>query len=509
MKIIKSILWQLGVTVSCSAGLLAAELCISPMGTPSGTGTKDQPLDIATALGDKSPAQPGDTLFFLTGVYTGPRETTLKVTPWKLAVSGSAEKPIKIRPATGAPVLLNGLIALTGSYVQLIDLNIGDPDWNMNVLLKDHHDGRTAILNGLSGTGAKIINCNLFGGSMPIGAWEPCHDLEIYGCLLHDFGYTNNAGKYVHAIYTQNSVGTKTIEHNLAYRGSGWNLHAYGREGHLNGYDVIENIFYIAGAGGPKRTVDNFLVASHLTADRIRLIGNVGYQPVDAEGWRPNARMTAYTAGLNGSGVCKDNYFAGACFGLSIGNWQHMEITGNTIWSTATLLEISAATTGSGVPDAKERPDLTGYTVDHNTYYDNGKPKPFKYGLRSGAKEDDLHDWAGWQKLGLDKNSQMLPGKAGKPTGTKVFVFANKYEKGRAQLGIFNWDGNDQVGVDLSPALTVGQKFAVYNCLDITQTVARAKPVLTATYDGKPVPFPMRKDKISPDFDAFLIVPVK
>lgn len=505
MKILKMIFWQLGVAGYCSVGLLAAELYISPTGTSDGTGRKDQPLDIATALSDKSPAQPGDTLLFLGDVYTGPHETTLIVTPWKLSVSGTAEKPIKIRPAPGALVLLNGLIALTGSYVQLIDLNIGDPDWNMNVLPKDHHDGRTAILNGLGGTGAKIINCNLFGGSMPIGAWEPCHDLEIYGCLLHDFGYTNNAGKYVHAIYTQNSAGTKTIEHNLAYRGSGWNLHAYGREGHLSGYDIIENIFYIAGAVVPKRTVDNFLVASKKPADRIRLIGNVAYQPVDAEMWRPNARMTSYSPATNGTGVCKDNYFAGASYGLSIGNWQQMEITSNTIWATGILLEISSVTTGSGVA-TKARPDLAGYTVDNNTYYDNGKAKSFKYGPPSSANTDELQDWAGWQKLGLDKHSQMLPGKDGKPTGTKAFVFANKYENGRAQVGIFNWDGKDQVEVDLSSALKVGQKFAVYNCLDITQTIAQAKPVLTATYDGHPVPLPMRKYKISPDFDAFLVL---
>jgi len=34
-------------------------------------------------------------------------------------------------------------------------------------------------------------------------------------------------------------------------------------------------------------------------------------------------------------------------------------------------------------------------------------------------------------------------------------------------------------------------------------------PVLTGTFDGRPIAFPMRKDRISPDFDAFLVLPVE
>ena len=101
----------------------------------------------------------------------------------------------------------------------------------------------------------------------------------------------------------------------------------------------------------------------------------------------------------------------------------------------------------------------------------------------------------------------MLPGKAGRPTGTKVFVFPNKYEKGRANVAVFNWDGLDKVEVDLSKALTVGLKYSVYNCLDVKQTLALAKPVLRGTYAGGAIPLPMLKDKSSPDFDAFLVLP--
>jgi hypothetical protein len=47
----------------------------------------------------------------------------------------------------------------------------------------------------------------------------------------------------------------------------------------------------------------------------------------------------------------------------------------------------------------------------------------------------------------------------------------------------------------------------VYNCLDVKQTVALARPVLSGTYAGGAIPLPLRKDKGSPDFDAFLVLP--
>ena len=119
----------------------------------------------------------------------------------------------------------------------------------------------------------------------------------------------------------------------------------------------------------------------------------------------------------------------------------------------------------------------------------------------------DLLTFAEWQALGVDKNSALVPGKDGKPTGSKVFVFPNRYEKGRANVGVFNWDGLDKIEVDLSGALAQGARYRVYNCLDVKQTIALATPVLSGVFDGKPVALPMRKDKISPNFDAFLVLP--
>lgn len=358
--------------------------------------------------------------------------------------------------------------------------------------------------------GAKVINCNIFGGSMGTGLWSPAKDLEVYGCLVHDFGGLTGEGRgHGHAFYTQNETGTKTIRRNIAYRGCGWNLHIYTQEGEIRGFDVIENVFYLAGAYKPGQTMDNYLMSAYKPADRIRLIGNVGYQPSDEEKWRADARMANYKAIVNESGVCKDNYFMGAFYGLSLGNWKKLEVTGNTIWATGILAEINSAPTGTGLKELTDKPNLAGYAVDNNTYIANGHETAFYFGNKEQPAPADLLDFAAWQKLGLDKNGKLIPGRNGKPTGTKVFVFPNEYEKGRANVGVFNWDGKEAIEVDLGKVLAKGQAYRVYNCLDIKQTIALAKPVLTGTWEGKPAAFPMRKDKISPDFDAFLVLPGK
>jgi hypothetical protein len=48
----------------------------------------------------------------------------------------------------------------------------------------------------------------------------------MYGCLIHDYGTMSRKGGrgHGHAVYTQNTEGTKTFRHNAFYRGCGWNF---------------------------------------------------------------------------------------------------------------------------------------------------------------------------------------------------------------------------------------------------------------------------------------------
>jgi hypothetical protein len=474
------------LSILCSVAM-AREIYVSPTGTANGNGGKNQPLDVFTALGAKSPAQPGDTIILLGGRYDGKMDGNKRV-PFELAVSGADGNPIRIRPMAGQAAHLNGTVTLTSSYAEYSNLEIGDLQWDP---WQKAHQNETA-LNAMKGTNAKIINCNIFGGTMGTGAWSPAVGLEIYGCLIHDFGYLVEEGRgHGHAFYAQNETGTKTFANNIAYRGCGWNVHVYTQSGQIRGFDILDNICYIAGSYKGGQTMDNYLISGYPPADRIRLIGNVGYQPSNVDKWRSNARLSNYKGTTNGSGELRDNYLVGAPIGLLVAPWQQLQITGNTFWAYNTLVDMGAIP-AEAIGKA--------YKVDSNTYIANGQPAPFKIASKSV-------DFAGWQALGLDANGHMATGKDGKPAGTKTFVFANKYQKGRANIGVFNWDGQDSAAVDLSSVLGKGQKYCVYNCLDIKQTLAQAKPVMKSTYNGKSVELPLRKDPISPEFDAFLIVP--
>jgi len=334
----------------------------------------------------------------------------------------------------------------------------------------------------------------------------------MYGCLVHDCGQvqldrlpmdlgdiemvTQGLGD---AVLTSNREGTKTFRHNLIYRGCGGN---FGITTETAGYDFIENISSLAKAYKPNECMDSFGICGNygknpIPLDRIRVVGNVGYQPRDISAWRPNMRLISYNGAIrNGQAVVKDNYLMGAANGLALSLWRDIEIAGNTIWATKMLVQLD-------IPKESATPEnLRGYRFDGNTYVDNGGT-----GIFPGTEGPAPAAFGAWQARGFDRNGKLDPGKGGRPAGTKIFMFPNRYEKGRGHVAVFNWDGAGTVSVDLGSVLAAGQTFRVYNCLDIRRTIAEARPVLTGTFAGGPVSLPLRHDPLSPDFDAFLVLP--
>lgn len=482
--------------------LSATEYYVAPNGSPDAKGTKDSPWDAISALAGKQSVKPGDTIYLTQGVYEGKMDGIKRI-PFHVELTGAEDKPIIVTHAPGDVAHLNGAVELVSSHTHLIGLEIGDLKWDP---WQKTHQVPTA-LNALRGESSKVINCNIFGGAMGTGCWSPSTNLELYGNLIHDFGYLEETGRgHGHCFYSQNETGTKTFMHNIAYRGCGWNIHVYTQAGQVKGFDIIENICTLAGNYKAGQGMDNYLVAGYPAAERIRMVGNIGYQPRDLDAWRPNARLSAYRDVVNQTGECRDNYLMGAFFGLSLGRWKNMTVTGNTIWATNVLVEVSSGPTGSGV-NSDTKPDLSGYKIDGNTYFANGKPKLFRYAKTEKVAEGDLLDFEEWQKLGLDKTGEFHQGKNGRPTGTKVFAFPNRYEKGRANIGIFNWDGLKAVAVDLSTTLKEGQSYRIYNTLDIIQRIDMAKPILKGTFDGAALSIPCRGSAASPDFDSFLVLP--
>ncbi len=495
-----------------AATAMGAGVYVAPDGKAEGNGTRDNPYDLATAFSGRG-VQPGDTVYLRGGQYDGPMTASSQGTPQRASLmpkfQGTPEAPITVTSAPGEWAHINGTVNLRDChYTHFVRLEIGDLDWSTDPTV---YVNETAF-NAIEARGCKLINCNIFGGAMGTGLWTPALDFVAYGNLVHDFGYNDPGGRGSgHAFYIQNDAGTKTIEHNIAYRGCGWNIDIYTQQGEIKGFDILENIAYIASWHKPGQVGFNFGLTGWKAAERIRFIGNVGYHSRGPEQhWRSNMRLMYHLKPetVHGDAIVKDNYMMGTTRALVISPWKQIEITGNTLWASDVLMEISSAPAGSAVPHNPTPVDLAGFKVDNNTYFATAGDKPFILGQHEDALDEERFNFAGWQAKGLDRNSRMLTGKDGRPTGTKTFVFPNRYEQGRANVAIFAWDGQPAVEVDLSQALKPGQKYRVYNCLDVNQTFARAQPVLEGTFDGKPVAFPMKKDISSPDFDAFIVLPL-
>jgi len=481
----------------------ARMIFVSPTGTAAGDGTDKKPLDIATAFSTNSPAKPDETIVLQGGTYEGLMKGIERL-PFVLQVSGQKEKPIRVMAATGSVVHLNGTLDVTGSHVWVIGLEIGDLQWDMEE--KTHKNSRAINIAGCQDV--KIINCNIFGGWNGVTAMADSSDIEFYGCIVHDFGNWAHKAPGGSSFYVQNAKGTKSITDCVAYRSAGLNVAPHGQSGSVRGFGITQNIIFLGGAIAPTNNYENLIINTSSVMDEIHVTSNVIYQADATRPWKANIRMSNHRKPVvNQRGSFEYNYVAGAATGLRVGQWEDFRASGNTIWAQRVLVEISSATVGDAIPAQEEKPDLSHYALTDNAYYAAAGARAFLYSNKEKGAEPDHVTFAEWQKLGLDKESKLLPVKDGKPTGTKVFVFPNHYQADRAHVAIFNWDGLNEVEVDLGAGFKKGTRLTVYNLFDVHQTIGQAKPVLSATFDGGKIKFPLRKDPTCPDFDAFLINP--
>src|SRR5262249_48648444 len=144
---------------------------------------------------------------------------------------------------------------------------------------------------------------------------------------------------------------------------------------------------------------------------------NIGYNEL---GW----------GGDNGDLVAEDNDFFGGVQSVAMGGWQSVTFKNNRVYSPGKynmLLNKSTSASGSA--------------WNNNTYYGSNL---FSYN-GAGSTFD------GWQtKSQADSNSTF---KAGDPKGIWTVVRPNRYEQGRANILVYNWDMAGTVAVDLSGVL--------------------------------------------------------
>jgi hypothetical protein len=199
--------------------------------------------------------------------------------------------------------------------------------------------------------------------------------------------------------------------------------------------------------------------------------------------------------------VVKDNYFVGGIPVASIVGWEKITFMGNTLVGRHGMVALGVLNNN----------DARHYSWDKNSYFGSGFEKENAL-FAVGGK---ALDFSTWQRLtSFDHNGQYRPGR---PTGVKVFVRPNQYEPGRANIAVYNWDLRNTVDVDVSDVLKVGTHYEVRNVQDYF-----GSPVLTGTYDGRPLVLPMTGLKVAapigwdhtppptaPEFNVFVLLPTE
>ena len=281
----------------CSSGA-AEEWYVSNGDVADGEGTASSPWDLASALGGAQKAvKPGDTVLLTEGTYKLDRARNEATVSVKLA--GQEGKPITIRPAAGAHVVIDGGLQVEGpsAYLVIRDLEILVSEPRPEEPL----DPDPTYANILQG----------------IGFWQGEADSEIYGCILYDNGWAAKDRSHGHAIYTQNKDGTKTIANCIFTGGFGWSMHAYGSaRAYVDNFTITDNITYEAR--------NDFLVGGGRSSKGIRLADNffhgasvrVGYTAKDNED-------VAFVRNV----LCKGR--------LAFNNYQKVDFEENTLLATA------------------------------------------------------------------------------------------------------------------------------------------------------------------------------
>lgn len=372
--------------------VLTPDWYVAPTGRPGGAGTAADPLDLATALSASGPVRPGDRVELAAGRYVGRFEAT---------VSGAPGAPIVFAAAPGARVTIDGsngtgeeALRLSGSWLEVHGLEIAQSGTD-----------RARYTNGvvIFGANTRLVNCVIHDTAQGVSFWSSAIDSELYGNIIYNNGFEGPDRGHGHAIYTQNATGTKRIANNIIFFGYGFGIHAYTEGGSIQGYDIVDNVWFRAGASRPGSssvgTSDGCLVGGQQPVARARLERNESFAP--SLGAR-SLQLGWGSAVMNEDVTLIDNYFVGRV-GV-YGSWRSGTIHGNTFHSE--IIGIHPPT----YPD--------------NTYRD------------------------------------------AMPTGTRVVVRTNAYDAGRVDLVVYDWDARGSVSIDLDDVLTEGAAYEIFSVYD-------------------------------------------
>jgi hypothetical protein len=312
----------------------AADWYVAPTGSPDAAGTLVDPLDLATVLSAMGPVEPGQHVMLLEGTYLGRFISEAAGAPDQ-AIVYFADPAARVTidadtPGTGSA------LSLEAPWVEVHGLEITTSD-DVRVSTEPGSSDIT-LASGVTITAAnvKLVNNVIHDVAQGVSFWSNAIDGELYGNIIYNNGWLGTDRGHGHAIYTQNATGTKHIVRNVIFFGFGFGVHAYTEGGSIQGFDIVENVWFRTGASVPGQTgySDGCLVGGLQPVARARLIANASFAPaVQARGvqlgWGGSVQNDDITL--------IDNFLVGR---LSFnGHWHEGTLEGNVLHSELSGVE--------------------------------------------------------------------------------------------------------------------------------------------------------------------------
>jgi hypothetical protein len=445
---------------------------VSASGSSAGDGSVNNPWDLTTAFaGGAGRIQAGDTVWMRGGTYRG---------DFRTAVAGAQGRPVVFRQYPGERATIDGTLRADGADVVF---------WGFEVM----RSAPTGRLPGLESRGArqKFINMIVHDAAQQgITFWDEAVDAEVYGNIVYNNGTHGNQD---HGIYVHNMSGTKVVMDNVFFDNKSYGIHVYAQieDGPQRNVHLVGNVSFNNGSISTEFSAkSNILVGALGVPDEgMQVIDNMLYYSGQAG---ENMRI-GYEA-ANKDVLVRGNTVWGGATALVFGDWQQATVQSNLIGGSADMVSLLNAP-GS-------------FTWGSNNYYRDAAAQAWRTQAGSALA---LAAWKSATGLG---SSDQAP--AVKPTATKVFVRANKYEQGRAMVVVYNWGSQSSVDVSLAGVLRSGQRYEVRNVQDIF-----GKPIVSGTYSGGTISLPMSgvnapmpigratatPPKTGPFFDTFVVIP--
>jgi len=446
----------------------------SSTGSSANPGTQASPWNLASVMsggphGELNKPANGATVYVRGGDYGGGWAPTAALCGLNPHGAFDPRGKVHIRAFPGEVVTLTDTLtinATAGTDVWWWDLTVQNTNVSSsNVTGIDVHAARHGFIRVI----AHDHSANGF------GCWIEAPDCFFVQPASFNNGFTGSdpSSSFGHGFYLENQTGFKRVYGGIAFNGFGYGYHHYASG---NSFLTGGDFQYCGAMGNGKGTGDgyDFIFGGGPPLINFNCDHPVSLSPTPAPSG--TCLSIGYTSDgtINQSGAVTNGFLDG---GRVLIEW----------WDSPAVLTFTNNLIGQGLHVDFAGASATfgaGSVIDNNTYNYTDTFSPFE--LERNAVLSTADTIAAWRTLagsGIDTHSTLT---ANANIGALVLPWANPLDPGQGVVHIKNPSGASTVAVDVSSILPVGANYSIYHHHSLT-----ASPVLTGTYPGGTLAFPM------------------